>query len=187
MGGENPEHALNQRKLSLKRVQLTLFLDEQISASIENIRRTFNPEQYGLIKSHVTLCREDELEQTENVLLNLTGLNPGSIVVHFGKPVRFSAGKGVLLPAVGGNESFHALRAALLKGVIEEPRRHEPHITLMHPRNSTCTDSIFREIEQTQLPGKIVFRKISLIEQVAGGPWKVLRTFGLQGLDDAGN
>lgn len=60
--------------MNTKRIQLTLFIDEDESAPIEKIRKEFNPGQYALIKSHVILCREDELEQIENVLLNLERL-----------------------------------------------------------------------------------------------------------------
>ncbi|MBL0007415.1 MAG: hypothetical protein IPP25_09600 [Saprospiraceae bacterium] len=52
-----------------RRIQLTLFIDEKQSAAIERIRQKFNPQQYGLIKAHVTLCREDEIESFDNVLL----------------------------------------------------------------------------------------------------------------------
>ncbi len=162
------------------RLQLTLFIEENESESIEKIRKEFNSEQYELIKAHVTLCREDELEEIEKVLLNLENLNQEYITIDFGNTARFLDGKGVLLPALGDNEQFHQLRKAVLQGLIEQPRRHEPHITLMHPRNSTCTDSIFEQIEKIQLLDKIVFRKISLIKQEAGKKWNVLREFELK-------
>lgn len=162
------------------RLQLTLFIDDGESESIEKIRKEFNPKQYELIKSHVTLCREDELEQIEKVILNLEKLNIGFITVDFGNVIRFSDGVGVLIPAVDDNQQFHQLRKAVLQGLIEQPRRHEPHITLMHPRNSTCTDSIFEQIEKMQLPQKIEFRKISLIEQELGIKWRVLKEFELK-------
>jgi len=47
----------------------------------------------------------------------------------------------------------------------------------MHPRNSTCTDKIFEEIEQVNLPSQLIFKSISLIEQVDGGQWETLKTF----------
>ena len=40
---------------NMKRKQLTLFLDEDKAQSIESIRQRFNPKQYKLIKSHITL------------------------------------------------------------------------------------------------------------------------------------
>ena len=41
------------------RKQLTLFVKDVQAKAIEAIRRQYNPEQYALIKAHVTLCRED--------------------------------------------------------------------------------------------------------------------------------
>jgi 2'-5' RNA ligase len=165
--------------LQQKRLQLTLFIDEQQQAIIEKIRMQFNPVQYGLIKAHVTLCREDELEQMDKVMLNLTMLNFKSISINFGKPVRFSDGKGVLLPVIGNNNNFHQLRTAVLQGVIKNPRHHQTHITLLHPRNATCTDAIFEQIVQEEFPGKINFKRISLIEQVMENKWQLLKEFEL--------
>lgn len=164
----------------LTRKQLTLFLNEPESLEIEKIRKTFNPEQYLLIKSHITLCREDEIEALERVLLNLKQLNLYSFSIAFGRAIRFSDEKGVLIPANGSCEAFHQLREMILAGIIEKPRVHEPHITLMHPRNSTCTEEIFKEIAAFNLPDSIQFNKISLIEQTAGEPWHVLAEWTLK-------
>lgn len=162
-----------------KRTQLTLFVSENVSAAIEAVRRQYNPVQQSLIAAHVTLCREDELSDIEKVWQNLEQLYFPAITIHFGKPERFDEGKGVLLPALGENTSFQELRKTVLKGVIEQPRNHQPHITLLHPRNSICTDEIFLEICKRELPDSIQFNKISLIEQVDGGIWKLLQTFDL--------
>jgi hypothetical protein len=162
-----------------KRIQLTLFLPESESREIEQIRQTFNPAQYALIKSHVTLCREDELESLDLIRGNLAQLNSGPIEIKFGPIVRFSAQKGVMIPAIGSNEAFQALRREILKGIIETPRIQEPHITLMHPRNASCTDAIFEQIQQSTLPQRIRFKAISLIEQEIGMPWNVLETYEL--------
>lgn len=64
--------------------------------------------------------------------------------------------------------------------IIAEPRAQEPHITLMHPRNSTCTDAIFDEVVKMDLPSKFTFNKISLIEQENGGPWRILDEYDLR-------
>jgi len=165
--------------LTKKRTQLSLFIDAFNSASIEKIRATFNPVQYALIPAHVTLCREDELEQMEKVVQNLQRLNQDSITIDFGPIVRFSEGKGVLIPAIGPNASYQQLRANILQGIIENPRIPEPHITLMHPRNATCTDEIFAKIAAHNLPNKITFKKISLIEQEIGMKWCILDEFHL--------
>ncbi|MCC6414034.1 MAG: 2'-5' RNA ligase family protein [Saprospiraceae bacterium] len=161
----------------MTRLQLTLFADEIVSENIEFIRRTFNPEQHALIGAHVTLCREDELEPLEKVMANLEALEFAPITIHFGKPVRFSDEKGVLLPAIGNNTPFFILRELVLNGVVETPRKHEPHLTLIHPRNATCTDAIFEKIQKIDLPESLTFTKISLIEQEMGEKWQVLKEF----------
>lgn len=166
-----------------KRIQLTLFVDDKDSEAIEQIRSAFNPVQYDLIKSHVTLCRENELASLEKVTQNLLTLNQDSITLHFGEVARFSGGKGVLIPAMGDHAGFQSLRKLILKGIIEEPGNMEPHITLMHPRNSICTDDIFEQIQKAKLPGMIKFRKISLIQQENGDKWNVLKEFALRGIN----
>lgn len=165
--------------MSHHRLQLTLFVPPQQVASIEAIRQSVNPVQYALIKSHVTLCREDELEPLGRVLRSLQQLNHPPITIGFGPAIRFAEGKGVLLPAIEGNEGFMQLRRLVLQGVTDNPRVHEAHITLLHPRNATCTDAIFAQIQQASLPQQIQFDTISLIEQVNGAPWNLLEQFVL--------
>ena len=77
--------------------------------------------------------------------------------------------KGLLLPAKTDNTEFQDLRRQILLGLNDNPRKQETHITLMHPRNSTCTDKIFGRIEKIILPTKLKFKRISLIEQKDGG------------------
>jgi 2'-5' RNA ligase len=57
-----------------------------------------------------------------------------------------------------------------------------PHITLMHPRNSTCTNTIFEGINKINLPTQLKFNKISLIEQHNDESWNILQEFQL--IDD---
>jgi 2'-5' RNA ligase len=162
------------------RRQLTLFINQKDSVAIEQIRQKFNPIQFELIKSHVTLCREDELQDIERVKYNLSRLKRTSIAIEFVKPERFDNGKGLFLPARSGNKEFQELRAEILAGFVKNPRHQEPHITLMHPRNSTCTDNIFKEVARIKLPTSLEFSTISLIEQENGGRWKVLQEFELR-------
>jgi hypothetical protein len=162
-----------------QRIQLTLFVGEPVAASIEAVRREFNPKQHALIGCHVTLCREGELESLTQVLQNLEHLKHPAFVLEFGPPTRFSEGKGVLLPNIGDDMAFHRLREAILKGAVEKSRKPEAHITLMHPRNSACTDEVFERMLQKQFPKQITFSKISLIEQEAGQKWHVLKEFDL--------
>lgn len=159
------------------RRQLTLFVEQKDAETIEQVRREFNPIQFELIKSHVTLCREDEIENFEQIKINLLHLKQNEIVIEFGKAKRFDNGKGLLLPATIDDGEFQELRRQVLVGLTDNPRKQQPHITLMHPRNSTCTDNIFKEIEKVRFPTKLKFKKISLIEQVNGGKWKILEDF----------
>ena len=59
----------------MKRKQLTLFLEEKECKIIETIRKKYNPRQYELIKSHITLCREDEIEDIKHIKRNLENLD----------------------------------------------------------------------------------------------------------------
>jgi 2'-5' RNA ligase superfamily len=163
-----------------KRIQLTLFVSEKDSLQIEKIRQQFNPAQYALIKSHVTLCREEELEQLERVIDNLEKLEHEAITIEFGSAVRFANGAGVLLPAIGKHDEYHQLRKKILCGITDKPGTPEPHITLMHPRNSLCTAEVFEQIKGRTLPAKLTFSTISLIEQEPGMKWQVLREFMLK-------
>ncbi len=163
----------------MTRRQLTLFVDESISDVIESVREKYNPEQFQLIKSHVTLCREDELINIEMVLNNLTKINCGPLAIAFEKVCRFKDGSGVWLPASNHNSSFQDLRIIALKNVVDNPKKHIPHITLMHPRNSICTDRIFEQIEKVNFPESITFKQISLIEQSDGKQWKILELIDL--------
>lgn len=165
--------------MSNKRIQLTLFIPEQDAVAIEKIRKGYNPEQYKLIPAHITLCREDELDQMDHVMLNLEQLQFECFTINLGAVERFSQGKGVLLPAIGPNEVFQKLRSTVLKGIIEQTRQHEPHITLMHPRNATCTDEIFESIQKNSFPQQLIFDQISLIEQEIGEKWQILKTYKL--------
>jgi hypothetical protein len=163
------------------RRQLTLFVDPKDAETIEQVRREFNPVQFGLIRSHVTLCREDEIQNLEQVISNLLSLAQEEIGIEFGKPTRFDNGKGLFLPATTDNADFQELRRQVLNGLNNNLKKQEPHITLMHPRNTTCTDDIFQRIEKVSLPTKLKFKRISLIEQVNAGQWKILQEFELKG------
>ncbi|MBX2845852.1 MAG: 2'-5' RNA ligase family protein [Saprospiraceae bacterium] len=158
------------------RRQLTLFINEP-NGIIEKIRATFNPIQYQLIPAHVTLCREDEIEPIETTISRIKSISlKKPIRIEFGNAERFADGKGLYISSFGENTEFKALRKLVL-GQAELQKEQIPHITLMHPRNSTCTDDIFETIKTYDLPTELKFGKISLIEQSNGGKWKVLQQF----------
>jgi 2'-5' RNA ligase len=168
-----------QLKMYPTRRQLTLFIGEH-NETIERIRTQFNPIQFNLVAAHVTLCREDEIEQIEKVIENIKSLaQVEPLRIEFDPPERFENGKGVFIPAKKSNHGFSELRKTILNGLAEHPREHLPHITLLHPRNSTCTDIIWEHIQKQELPTELFFDKISLIEQHNGGPWTVIAQFSL--------
>jgi 2'-5' RNA ligase len=72
------------------RRQVTLFISENDYSEIEKCRKKFNSKQYRLIKYHITLCREDEIEEFEKIAENLKKINFKSFVLNFGKPIQFS-------------------------------------------------------------------------------------------------
>ena len=160
------------------RRQLTLFIN-QPDGNIERIRSKYNHVQFNLIPAHVTLCREDEIEPIEKTIERLESISMNApIHIDFGKVERFSSGKGAFIPPVGENKEFTQLRQLVL-GQTDLIKKQIPHITLMHPRNSTCDSEIFRHIQKYELPAKLEFRKISLIEQINGGKWNVLQEFDI--------
>ncbi|AXG68110.1 2'-5' RNA ligase superfamily protein [Kordia sp. SMS9] len=159
------------------RKQLTLFVNTFEAIPIENIRAEFNPKQYGLIPAHVTLCREDEIEPIATTIKRLqTVFIEKPLRIEFEKVQRFANGKGVFMPCSENYSEFIALRKAVL-GQSELKKAQIPHITLMHPRNATCTDATFAAIQNRQLPRLLTFTKISLIAQKNGGKWHVLNEF----------
>jgi 2'-5' RNA ligase len=163
---------------TIVRRQLTLFLQKDKSEIVEKVRRKFNPTHFELIRAHVTLCREDEIENLDQVLINLTSLNEKAITIQFEKPTRFENGQGVYLKSED-IEQYSKLRRKILKTIIDEPRKQIPHITLIHPRSSTCNYEIFQQICNEDFPSNFTFNEISLIEQKDGANWEVLKNFKL--------
>lgn len=155
----------------MNRRQASLYLPDLLH--IESLRVRFNPAQALLIPAHVTLCREDEVTDWDAFQARLESLCPFKITLEFGVPVREN--NFVFLPVRGGVDEFHQFRTALLK---REPRRHIPHVTIIHPRNGTCTDQIFADILEKVQPFQITFREVMLIEQKDDGVWNLVARVG---------
>lgn len=149
------------------RRQASLYLEN--APQIESVRQRFNPIQAALIPAHVTLCREDEVTDWTRFREQLESIVDLELSLGFGAPIRED--NLVYLPVNSGTEDFHELRKQLLES---EPRAHSPHITLIHPRNGTCTDEIFQEIQSQVDPFKHTFQSVQLIEQLDGysGIWR---------------
>lgn len=157
----------------MNRRQATLFLTGL--PAIENIRERFNPAQARLIATHVTLIREHEVDDWRVLAERARKFSLPEIALQFGGP-RLENGL-LYLPCVGGTTEFHGLRADLL----DSPAacQHSPHITLIHPRNGTCSDESFDAISASLEPFEHVFSEIAFIEQRNGGAWQTLETFRL--------
>ena len=158
--------------MTTPRRQATLYLPPAYAAEIERLRAACNPAQHALIRAHVTLCREDEVHDWDELAKRLTAIGPVSVALAFGAPVR--DGDLVYLPATGSTASFDQLRASLLDRPAASIRRQAPHITLIHPRNGTCSDATFASILARCSPFDVTLRAVTLIAQVDDGPWQDL-------------
>ncbi len=175
------ENGRNSNKASveskMKRKQLTLFLAPSESARIEEIRKKFNPLQYALIKSHITLCREDEIQDLERIARVLDQMDLKEFELKSDGLRRFSDGKGLYISVNDTDSKFSNLRKLVLDHGNISPRPHDAHITLMHPRNSTCDDEKFEIIKNIKLPERFAIRSISLIQQEIGQKWETLAEY----------
>ena len=154
------------------RRQATLYVPPPLDVAVESLRTQFNPIQAALIRAHVTLCREDEVCDWNEIEDCLRAMAKIDVSLHFETPVR--DGNLVYLPSTGSTDSFDALRNSLLSTGDSAARKHDPHVTLIHPQNGTCSKSDFDEISSQCKPFTISFSQVTLIEQVDGGSWRDL-------------
>lgn len=159
------------QQMSTRR-QATLYLPNPGAEAVESIRARFNPQQQALICAHVTLCREDEVDDWNAFAKRLRGIGKVEVELTFDGLVRDN--DLLYLAPSAGTESFDALRAVLLTSDGGGPRRQAPHITLIHPRNGHCSDADFATIASAFRPFTTTFRFVTLIEQHDGGCWKNL-------------
>lgn len=155
------------------RRQITLFVPDPERPWLDAIREQLNPAQAALIAAHVTLCRDDEVTEWSALQVRANQMSEFAVSLRFGEPVRER--NLVYLPVVGSTEGFDELRRHVLDD--DACRIQEPHITLIHPRNGTCTDAVFSAI-QSLFPREIAvtFRKLTFIEKTGERPWRSLRT-----------
>ena len=157
------------------RYQLTLFLPEQIAATVQAFRMKYNPVQAALIAPHVTLCRENELAQLTEVLHQVSIIYQPPLSIEFGTPELFAEGKGLWVPSAG--TAFNELRHRILKGSVKEMDAATPHITLVHPRNGTCTPEAIQAAAMLPFPASVTFSGCALIKQEDGKAWETIREF----------
>ncbi len=159
-----------------KRQQLSLYVPFHKKPIIEFVRSSYNPAQSDLIPAHVTLCRNNEIKNWNTIQDKLEQIENISINLKIQTPLRFE-NNGVYLPCIDFQNDFQNLRNEILKDLIDDVPIAKPHITLMHPRNSVCTDKKFEEILNFQYPDEIEFHSIHLIQQYKDEAWQILQTF----------
>jgi hypothetical protein len=161
-----------------------LFVPPDAARALEAVRERLDPVQHRLIPAHVTLCREDELARCsghawrDRLAVADAASAAAPVTLIFGSATAFS-GHGVLLPCIAGEPAFHALRVLLLGDTA--PRRHEPHLTLAHPRNPRAPQNVPATYADVPSPLHVTFSTVSLIEQSGHEPWRVLETYTLCG------
>jgi hypothetical protein len=162
------------------RVQLSLFVPPSSAERLEAARRLLDPVQAKLIPAHVTLCREDELQDIDLATLGSIVGSSGAIPIRlrFGSPEVFQ-GHGVLLPCIEGEVEFHELRCRILSS--RTVRRPAPHITLAHPRNPRSPQNTPANRSALPVGLVITFAEVRYILQEAARPWQVIAKQPLQG------
>ncbi len=160
------------------RIQLSMYASSGVSEQLEDLRLLLDPVQCRLIPAHVTLCREEELTPTvlHDVRSRLSHANMTQLTLVFG-PAQAFGGHGILLPCIGGEAQFQALREHVLG---HPPQQHlAPHLTLAHPRNPKAPGNNIAHTALLPREIRIHFNDVRLIEQRESAPWRVLETFTL--------
>ena len=160
------------------RKQLSMYVPGDAAKDLEDVRKTIDPIQHGLIPAHITLCREDEPGDLSKLKLRLGNIPFKPLTLRFGKPEVFS-GHGLLLNCVEGEDAFRLLREYLLDS--KNIRNQKPHMTLAHPRNPKSTGNALDNASRLPAIIKIIFPTVSLIEQEGNEPWRVLEKYALPG------
>lgn len=158
------------------RRQLSLYASGEGAATIERVRALVDPVQFALIPAHVTLCREEDLLDIRETQIGERIAGSGGFVLGFGAPETFST-HGILLPCVEGEAAFQALRSRVLGG--RSDRRQSPHVTLAHPRNPKAAGHSLQAAGSLGSGIQCRFAIVHLIEQIAGNPWTILRSWPL--------
>ena len=162
------------------RQQLSMYVPEGVAQAIEDVRKIVDPIQHRLIPAHITLCREDELQDNSTLHDRLCRIPCKPFTLRFGGPEIFS-GHGLLLNCIEGADDFRVLREYLLDS--KTIRNQAPHITLAHPRNPKSAANSLGATAALPDVITINFSMIYLIEQEAGEPWRIVTRYELMGRD----
>ena len=156
------------------RRQLNLILPEAQRSLVEPIRQELDPKQHALIPAHVTLCRDDELPDLQQLTQRLERLDPFLITMRFGQPQQLTDGC-VLLRPTAGIEQFQALRQLILGTTARE---YGAHLTLLHPRNASGIPLNLADVAHDLTGLAVTFNTVTLVEQYGFEPWQVKNEYG---------
>ena len=139
-----------------------------------------DPIQAALIAAHVTLCREDEIQQLDPtaVFSRVVAWARGPLHLAFGGPRVFN-GHGVLLPCEHGSVEFQLLRQWILQDQCA--RDHVAHLTLAHPRNPKAAGNTATTLAAFPHALALQFPAVALIEQYGSAKWRILQEATLGG------
>ena len=158
------------------RRQLSMYIPPEQASIIETVRSMVDPIQHQLIPAHVTLCRDNELNNFAGIEDRLQ-VNPHRCVeLTFGRPEVFH-GHGILMECIAGLSVFQLLREFLLGPACKNAQL--PHLTLAHPRNPKAAGNSPENTGLITTPFHAVLDRIVLIEQEEDSPWTVLREYGM--------
>jgi len=155
------------------RRQLSLFVAEPEGAELDALRARADPVQHALIPAHVTLVRDEDVDDWAVVRARLEALGPLRLELRLGAP-RAMEGGGALLPVVGATAGFDEVRARLLVGQRGAARAQTPHVTLLHPRNRERWGLSLAQVCAHRAPSCVAFDHVVMIEQAGGEPWRVV-------------
>lgn len=153
------------------RRQLSLYIPTIQSKVLEEVRKVVDPIQFNLIPAHVTLCRDNEINDLNRLKNKIDSLINLKLELTFDKPKYFN-GHGIIMDCIEGEEEFLKLREYILDD--KKIKKQFPHITLAHPRNKRSTSNSLTATKLIPNPFRVIFDSISLIEQKNNAPWKII-------------
>jgi len=140
-----------------------VFLSGALAMSLDGFRRTHDPRGARAIDAHVTLVHRSTPE-IEARLPAARGT--GSFRLAFGEVVELGAESGGCGAALTVLDTERGLER--LCGVMAVPMSTLPHITLLHPRNSSGREAQLAALDAAKrltLPRDFVVDEITLIEE----------------------
>lgn len=153
-------------------MQLSLFVAEPERSVIDEVRKKYDPRQHANIPAHVTLCRDNEVDDWCRLKRKLAEFSEASLQFIIDEVEELSD-RCILMRLRPPATSFHELREHLLGNDCSSTI---PHITLLHPKNAQGNSPLER-IRNETLPTVVHFSEINLIIRTESGVWRMKSTY----------